>query len=59
MICIKNAGPVFTSMTNYLVPAIGVFIGALLNNELIYFTTWAALAVILFALIINQLWAKA
>ena len=55
MISIKNAGAVFTSMTNYLVPAVGVLIGALLADESISATTWIALAVILFALLINQL----
>ncbi|MGF1789833.1 DMT family transporter [Photobacterium profundum] len=58
MMCIKNAGPVFTSMTNYIVPAVGVFIGALVTNESIKINTWVALLVILCALFINQLLSK-
>lgn len=54
MMCIKNAGPVFTSMTNYIVPAVGVFIGALVTNDSIQTNTWIALLVILSALFINQ-----
>lgn len=54
MMCIKNAGPVFTSMTNYIVPAVGVFIGALVTNDSIKTNTWIALLVILSALFINQ-----
>ena len=58
MMCIKNAGVVFTSMTNYIVPAVGVLIGALLTDETITANTWAALLVILFALFINQMLTK-
>ncbi|MBY7728916.1 DMT family transporter [Vibrio splendidus] len=58
MMCIKNAGPVFTSMTNYIVPAIGVFIGALVTNDSIETNTWIALLVILCALFINQTLSK-
>lgn len=54
MMSIKNAGPVFTSMTNYLVPAVGVLIAAVMTNERIQSTTWIALAVILLALIMKQ-----
>lgn len=58
MMCIKNAGPVFTSMTNYIVPAVGVLIGALLTNESIQTNTWIALLVILSALFVNQVLSK-
>ncbi|GIC75287.1 DMT family transporter [Moritella sp. F3] len=58
MMCIKNAGPVFTSMTNYIVPAVGVFIGALVTHESIQPNTWFALLVILAALFINQMLSK-
>ena len=58
MMCIKNAGPVFTSMTNYIVPAVGVFIGALVTNDSIQTNTWIALLVILAALFINQVLSK-
>jgi drug/metabolite transporter (DMT)-like permease len=54
MMSIKNAGAVFTSMTNYLVPTVGVLIGAIIANDTIQTTTWIALAVIIFALVINQ-----
>jgi len=55
MISIKNAGVVFTSMTNYLVPAVGVLIGVLISDEPMQATSWMALTTILFALFINQL----
>ena len=58
MMCIKNAGVVFTSMTNYIVPAVGVLIGALLTDESIQTNTWIALIVILLALFVNQLLTK-
>ncbi|MCG9595274.1 EamA family transporter [Vibrio sp. Isolate25] len=52
---IKNAGAVFTSMTNYLVPAVGVVIGVFLTDESVQNNTWLALAIILSALLINQI----
>lgn len=55
MISIKNAGAVFTSMTNYIVPTAGVIIGATMSNDIILLNTWLALAVILSALFMNQL----
>lgn len=58
MMCIKNAGAVFTSMTNYIVPAVGVLLGALVTNESIKSNTWVALLVILGALFINQMMSK-
>lgn len=58
MMSIKNAGAVFTSMTNYLVPAVGVLIAAMVTNETIQGTTWLALGIILSALFINQIVAK-
>jgi drug/metabolite transporter (DMT)-like permease len=58
MMCIKNGGPVFTSMTNYIVPAVGVFIGALVTNDSIQTNTWIALLVIFCALFINQTLSK-
>lgn len=54
MMCIKSAGPVFTSMTNYIVPAVGVLLGAFVTNESIQINTWLALFVILVALLVNQ-----
>lgn len=58
MISIKNAGAVFTSMTNYLVPAVGVLIAALITDESIQTTTWIALVVILSSLLIKQMAEK-
>ena len=58
MMSIKNAGAVFTSMTNYIVPAVGVLLGALVTNESIQANTWVALFVILAALFINQISSK-
>ncbi len=58
MVSIKNAGAVFTSMTNYLVPAVGVVIAALMTNESIQTTTWIALIIILSALFFNQIVTK-
>lgn len=58
MMSIKNAGAVFTSMTNYLVPAVGVLIAALITDESIQTTTWIALVVILSSLLIKQMAEK-
>lgn len=58
MLLLKNAGAVFASMANYIVPAVGVIIGAAINHEVIRTTTWAALLIILSALAVNQLIAK-
>lgn len=58
MISIKNAGPVFTSMTNYIVPTVGVFISAIISNNSIQIHVWIALFVILSALFINQISSK-
>ncbi|UTV29843.1 DMT family transporter [Photobacterium atrarenae] len=54
MALLQRTGPVFTSMTNYLVPAIGVVIGAVFNHEVVELTTWLALAVIVAALMLNK-----
>lgn len=58
MLSINRAGAVFTSMTNYLVPAVGVIIGVFLTNESVQITTWIALLVILSALFINQVFSN-
>lgn len=50
VILINRAGPSFASMTNYLVPPIGAFIGIIFNGEKATFTLVASLAVILFSL---------
>ncbi|WKE65364.1 EamA family transporter [Gallaecimonas kandeliae] len=55
MILIQKAGPVFASLSNYLVPLVGVILAATLNQEQLGSNTWVALAVILSAVAINQL----
>ncbi|WP_150466883.1 DMT family transporter [Francisella sp. SYW-9] len=52
---IHDAGPIFASLTNYLVPAIGVFIGAIIAHEDISINTWVALVIIFIALVVNQI----
>ncbi|TDR82800.1 DMT family transporter [Paludibacterium purpuratum] len=51
---IQMAGSVFTSLTNYLVPPVGVVIGAWIAEETIGLNAWIALALIAAALVINQ-----
>ncbi len=58
MTLINEAGAVFASMTNYLVPAFGVFIGATLNHEVVSGSSWLALVVILAAVAMKQLLDK-
>lgn len=58
MVLIRHAGPVFASLSNYLVPLVGVILAATLNHEQLAHTTWLALAVILSAVAINQLGAR-
>ena len=55
MILIRDTGPVFASLNNYLVPLIGVLLGATINDEAIATHTWAALATILAAVAFNQI----
>lgn len=55
MLSVRNTGAVFTSMTNYLVPSFGVILGMIFSDEILPFTTWLALAVILLALLLNQM----
>ncbi|MBV8048564.1 MAG: DMT family transporter [Paludibacterium sp.] len=51
---IQLAGSVFTSLTNYLVPPVGVFIGAVIASEQIGVNAWLALVLIAAALAVNQ-----
>ncbi|MAD46328.1 MAG: EamA family transporter [Oceanospirillaceae bacterium] len=53
----RAAGPVFASLSNYLVPLVGVFMATTFNHETIEATTWIALFVILAAIGINQIGA--
>ena len=57
MMLIRDAGPVFASMNNYLVPMIGVLIGATINGEALSAYTWGALVIILMAVAFNQLFS--
>ncbi|MCL9781596.1 EamA family transporter [Vibrio sp. S4M6] len=54
MILISEAGPVFTSLTNYLVPTFGVLIGVMFAHEHVGLNTWIALVLILIAVAFNQ-----
>lgn len=58
MSLIHKAGALFTSFSNYLIPTIGVLLGALMNNEMIQPTTWGALLIILSALLLNQVMVR-
>lgn len=51
---IQLAGSVFTSLTNYLSPLIGVLIGAAFAQETVGLNAWLALLLIVGALVINQ-----
>ena len=59
MILIRDAGPIFASLNNYLVPLIGVLLGATINDEALATHTWAALATILAAVAFNQIFSSA
>jgi len=54
MILIVRYGPLFTSLTNYLVPTFGVLIGSFFANEHIGTNTWCTLVLILLAVGINE-----
>ena len=58
MVLIRDAGPVFASMNNYLVPMIGVLLGATINGEALSVYTWVALAIILLAVAFNQFFSR-
>ena len=51
----RAAGPVFASLSNYLVPLVGVMMATAFNHENITFTTWVALFTIMAAIGINQI----
>ncbi len=57
MMLIRDAGPVFASLNNYLVPMIGVLLGATINGEALSVHTWAALATIMMAVAFNQIFS--
>ena len=54
MMLISKAGPVFASLTNYLVPTFGVLIGFVFANEHVGLNTLVALFLILIAVAFNQ-----
>ncbi len=58
MLLIQKAGPVFASLSNYLVPLVGVILAGTLNHETLGGHTWLALAIILAAVAVNQLGAQ-
>ena len=51
----RSAGPVFASLSNYLVPLVGVLVATVFNGENIAATTWVALFTIMAAIGINQM----
>ena len=51
----RAAGPVFASLSNYLVPLVGVVMATAFNHENIALTTWVALFTIMAAIGINQI----
>lgn len=51
---IQLAGSVFTSLTNYLSPLVGVLLGALVAQEAVGLNAWLALLLIVGAVLINQ-----
>lgn len=51
---IQLAGSVFTSLTNYLVPPVGVLVGAIVANETVGLNAWLALTLIVLSIVINQ-----
>jgi drug/metabolite transporter (DMT)-like permease len=55
MALISRTNAVFASMSNYLVPAFGVLIGATIGAESIAAMTWISLAIILSAIGISRL----
>ncbi len=55
MILILRTDPTFASLTNYLVPPVGVIIGVLFMDEKLEYHHILALIIIFIALIINQL----
>ena len=55
MVLILRAGPTFASLSNYLVPPVGVAIGLFFMNEDLQIHQAIALIIILIALIVNQL----
>lgn len=54
MILIRKTDPTFASLTNYLIPPIGVFLGVLLRNESLYTHHFIALSIILIALLLTR-----
>lgn len=54
MVLIRRTDPTFASLTNYLIPPIGVFLGVLLRNESLYTHHFVALGIILTALILTR-----
>ncbi|GLQ87487.1 DMT family transporter [Dyella flagellata] len=52
---IQRSGPVFTSISNFIVPVVGVLLGVLVRDEPFGKKEWLALALIVGALIVNEL----
>lgn len=55
VILIARAGPTFASLSNYLVPAVGVFLGVVFLGEPIYWNTVLALMLIFLSTLVNKI----
>ena len=51
---VQTAGPSFFALTNYLVPVLAVFLGALVLNEVLEWRAFAALALVLLGIFVSQ-----
>lgn len=51
---VQTAGPSFFALTNYLVPVLAVFLGALVLGEVLDWRAFAALALVLLGIFISQ-----
>lgn len=54
IILIRKAGAVFTGLTNYLVPLVGVLMGVLILGESLQLSSFIAIGIILFAMVLCE-----
>jgi drug/metabolite transporter (DMT)-like permease len=54
-VLIQRSGPVFTSLSNFIVPLVGVLLGVVVRGEHFGTKEWFALALIVGALVVNEL----
>jgi drug/metabolite transporter (DMT)-like permease len=55
MILIHRAGPTFASLTNYLVPLVGIVVGIVFMSDVLQLQQAVALVIILAALLVHQI----